>query len=770
MHGTYDFPLVALSIVIAILASYTALALTGRVTVARDNARLAWLLGGSIAMGTGIWSMHFVAMLAFRLPVQIGYNVPLVALSLLAAMAASALALVIASRPSLHPLQLLAAASVMGGGIVTMHYTGMAAIRMPAHLSYNVWLVALSVLIAISASTVALWIFRRLREDESRRGGILKAGAAVLLGFAITGLHYTAMTASHFSAASNEEMAPHGFILATDGLAAAVVIGTFLILVLALLGSVVDHWVRVKLAGADALRESEERYRSVLNQVHEVIFRTDANGCWTFINPAWTEITGFTQEETLGSSVVEQIHPDDRAGVIAAFQSFLDSGENSSRHDVRFLTQSGGTRWLEVHARVSRDATGAFLGTAGSLRDVTEHRRAEEAIRAAREAAEAASRAKSEFLSRMSHELRTPLNAILGFGQLLEIEELTPDNRESVEHILKGGRHLLDLINEVLDMTGIEAGRLRLTTEVVPVCEVAREVLDLLRPLAAQREITLRAHSVQGCSSFVLADRQRLKQVLLNLLSNAIKYNHTGGNVVVASEELPGQRLRISVSDTGDGIPLDRIDRLFTPFERLGAEQSGIEGTGLGLAVSKRITEAMGGTIGVQSHAAAGTGTTFWIELPLGDSPIEIFPLAEASAQRVDETRLADLMTTILYVEDNLANLELVQRILSRRPDIKLIPCMQGELALELARLHQPHLILLDLHLPDVPGEQVLQRLRQAPESREIPVIVVSADATAGQTERLTGFGAQGYLTKPIDVRTFIAVIDNVLTAGGVAA
>ncbi|MGV3710172.1 MAG: MHYT domain-containing protein [Gemmatimonas sp.] len=765
MHGTYDFFLVALSIVIAILASYTALTLAGRVTAARDRVRRAWLLGGSVAMGTGVWSMHFVAMLAFRLPIQVGYDVPLVALSLLAAMAASALAMVIASRPTLNHAQLATAACVMGGGIVTMHYTGMEALRMQAHLTYDPWLVALSVVIAITASAVALWTFRRLREDESRRGAVLKMAAAVVLGFAITGLHYTAMTASHFTPSSDTALLPHGFLLATNELAAAVIMGTLLILVLALGGALVDHWVRVKLAGTEALRESEERYRTVMNDVHEVFFRVDATAHWTFLNPAWTEITGFTIEESIGASIFTHIHPDFREGVADLFTYFADGGDDTSRHDVRFLKRNGGTCWVEVHARVTRDKlTGAFIGTAGSLRDITAHREAEEALRAARETAEAASRAKSEFLSRMSHELRTPLNAILGFGQLLEIEDLTPDNHESVQHILKGGRHLLDLINEVLDMAGIEAGRLRLSSEAVSVSEVGSEVLDLLRPLAAKREITLVAGSVQSCESFVLADRQRLKQVLLNLISNAIKYNHVGGSVTVETKRMDTERMRIFVRDTGDGIPASRIDRLFTPFDRLGAEQSGIEGTGLGLALSKSIAEAMNGSIGVESTARPGEGTTFWIELPLAEDPLEIFQGIETSSQRTAEFSVSACKTRVLYVEDNLANLELVQRIILRRPDVELIPCLQGELGLEFARAHAPHLILLDLHLPDMPGEEVLTRLKASPGTRDIPVIVVSADATTGLTERLNALGAHGYLTKPINVRMFLTAIDEVLS------
>lgn len=770
MHGSHNSLLVAVSIAIAILASYTALALAGRVAVTQGGARRAWLLGGSIAMGIGVWSMHFVAMLAFRLPVPIAYDVPRVALSLLAAIAASALALVVASRPRVGVLQLLVAATLMGGGIATMHYTGMSAMRMPAQLGYDLWLVTLSGLVAVSASAVALGIFRQLRDRDSRHGGWLRGGAAVLLGLAIAGLHYTAMTAAHFTPEPSAAQLPHGFVVATDGLAAAVVIGTLLILVLTLLGSIVDHWVQVKLAGAEALRESESRYRIVVSQVREVIFRTDAAGRWIFLNPAWKEITGFSEAESMGTILIDYVHPEDRVAAHAAFLALAEGSEISLRQEVRCLTRDGSIRWMEVHARVNRDATGVMMGTAGTLRDVTENREAEEALRAAREAADAANRAKSEFLSRMSHELRTPLNAILGFGQLLEVEELTPDNRESVEHILKGGRHLLDLINEVLDLAGIEAGRLRLSAEPVGVSEVAREVLDLLRPLAAKRDITLRAHGAhgahgaQGCTRHVLADRQRLKQVLLNLISNAIKYNDVGGQVVIACEEAAGDRLRVTVQDTGPGIPPDRMDRLFLPFERLGAEQTDTEGTGLGLALSKRLAEAMGGTLDAVSRP--GKGSTFWIELPLAASAVEDWEQLPGECSTLAPSGADGRRMRILYVEDNLANLALVERILSRRPDVELIPSMQGELALELARLHQPDLILLDLHLPGIPGEEVLRRLLHASETREIPVIVVSADATDGQADRLLASGAQGYLTKPLDVCRFLNLVDDVLATG----
>jgi PAS domain S-box-containing protein len=555
---------------------------------------------------------------------------------------------------------------------------------------------------------------------------------------------------------------PTGFQLGSAGLAVPVVMGAFVILTLTLAGSVTDHWVRMRLASAEALRESEERYRSVVSEIDEVIFRTDATGRWTFLNEAWTDITGFGPQESLGARLLDSVHPDDRETSIEQCRPLVEGRVDYCRHDVRYLTKNGGSRWVEVHARATRGADGVLIGTAGVIRDVTERRRSEEALRTAREVAEAASKAKSEFLSRMSHELRTPLNAILGFGQLTELEAVTPTQRENADHILKAGRHLLHLINEVLDITGIESGRLHLSVEPVRVSEAVQEVFDLIGPLAAARKIQLRTVGLDIADPYVHADRQRLKQVLLNLVANAVKYNRDGGIAWVSYEESSEGRMRIVVADTGPGIAADKLARLFTPFDRLGAEQTAVEGTGLGLALSKRLAEAMDGQMGVKTEL--DKGSMFYVDLPKAESPIARMASLDldASASRL-RTDGRGRRYTILYVEDNLSNLTLVQRILALRHDIDLIPAMQGGLALELARLHRPDLVLLDLHLPDIPGEEVLRQLRASPDCRAIPVVVLSADATPGQIERLLAVGAHSYVTKPLDVRPFIEILDSVL-------
>jgi CheY-like chemotaxis protein/anti-sigma regulatory factor (Ser/Thr protein kinase) len=358
----------------------------------------------------------------------------------------------------------------------------------------------------------------------------------------------------------------------------------------------------------------------------------------------------------------------------------------------------------------------------------------------------------------MSHELRTPLNAILGFGQLLELDEVDPGRAESVDQILKAGRHLLALINEILEISRIESGQLRLSLEAVDLSSLVSEALDMFRPLAAERSLRLSAPVEPGTWGWALADHQRLKQVLLNLLSNAVKYNRAGGSVHVQADLGDADVALLTVRDTGIGIPVEDVDRVFVPFDRLGAERTDEEGTGLGLALSKGLVEAMGGAIGITSQV--GEGTTIWLELRRVGPPA---PEAPAELGDDDEPERPVLHRTVLYVEDNLSNVVLVERLLARRPGVQLLTAMQGGLALELALQHVPDLVLLDLNLPDISGEEVLRRVRADPATAETPVVIISADALPRQVSRLLSLGASDYLTKPIDLDRFFAVVDGVL-------
>jgi signal transduction histidine kinase/CheY-like chemotaxis protein len=391
----------------------------------------------------------------------------------------------------------------------------------------------------------------------------------------------------------------------------------------------------------------------------------------------------------------------------------------------------------------------------------------QEALHAAVAEAERANTAKSDFLSRMSHELRTPLNVVLGFGQILEMRgTLGEREQEAVEHILKGGRHLLELINEVLDLSRIESGRMAISPEPVEVADIARDALDLIRPLADERSVRLVA-DLGACGCYVTADRQRLKQVLLNLYSNAVKYNREGGTVTVSCARPTPGRLRLRVTDTGLGVPAALMDRLFEPFERLGAEGTHVEGTGLGLALSKQLVELMGGEIGADSRH--GEGSEFWVELAIAD-PYEAVAAEPGDAEAAVDTvvRSAE-RRRVLLIEDNLANLKVVEGIMAGRSHIEVLPAMTGSLGVELAREQRPDLILLDQHLPDMRGVDVLRRLRAQSETHDIPVVIVSADATPGQIRRMLEFGAADYLTKPLEVPRFLEVVDGLLEKREVA-
>jgi signal transduction histidine kinase/CheY-like chemotaxis protein len=371
--------------------------------------------------------------------------------------------------------------------------------------------------------------------------------------------------------------------------------------------------------------------------------------------------------------------------------------------------------------------------------------------------AEKANDAKSVFLSRTSHELRTPLNAILGFGQLLSMGELDERRSGYVQRIITAGSHLLDLINEILDISRIESGELTLSPEPISVGAVINDAVDLVTPIATARAIEINVE-LEGGPYWARADLQRLKQVLLNLLSNAIKYNRDGGRVDVGVTQ-NGDVVAVQVSDGGPGIAPELLAKLFQPFERLGAERGPVEGTGLGLTLSKGMIEAMGGTITVQS--TPGTGTCFTVQLPAVAPPAHSAVDLPSRA----ETHTRDAKQAVLCIEDNPSNLTLIDQVFSMRPQIELLTAVQGTLGLELAREHLPGLILLDLNLPDIKGTQVLARLKADPRTQDIPVVVVSADASDGQVERLAAAGAETYLTKPIDVRKLLDVVDEVLDA-----
>ena len=389
-----------------------------------------------------------------------------------------------------------------------------------------------------------------------------------------------------------------------------------------------------------------------------------------------------------------------------------------------------------------------------------ERRNAEDQIRQAQSNAEAANRAKTEFLSRMSHELRTPLNAVLGFTQLLEMEEHTERQSESIEHISRAGRNLLDLINEILDIARLDAGRVKFNMETVDVMEVLRQVVTATMPAAAKRKIELRIAETSGEEPFVSADRERLKKILLNLLSNGVKFNQEGGSVTIAIARMDAGKWRISVTDTGIGIPQDKISRLFVPFERLGTREGGTEGgTGLGLALCQRLVRALDGHIGVAS--SPGLGSTFWVELPAADvAPVQPAPPADRATGSLPEAEVE--VHRILYIEDDSTTYYLLDRILTARKGIKLLSALRGQLGCEMAREHKPELILLDMNLPDMTGEQVLRRLKGDPTTAAIPVIPVTGDALGGRGKELADLGITEVIQKPYSVAEIMALIDRV--------
>jgi signal transduction histidine kinase/AmiR/NasT family two-component response regulator len=405
-----------------------------------------------------------------------------------------------------------------------------------------------------------------------------------------------------------------------------------------------------------------------------------------------------------------------------------------------------------------------LIGTDNSVR-----MRVESELNEAMAAAEKANRAKTDFLSSMSHELRTPLNAILGFAQLMESgsPQPTPPQKRNLDQILKAGWYLLELINEILDLALIESGKVTLSREPVSLVEVMLECRAMIEPQAQKRGIGMTFPRFE-IPYFVKADRTRVKQVLINLLFNAIKYNKPGGAVAVEyTLSRPGS-IRICVRDTGAGLAPEQLAQLFQPFNRLGKEASAEEGTGIGLVVTKRLVELMGGAIGAES--AVGVGSVFWIELSLTTAPLLAVREAKRAALVRPQVPYGTPLRTILYVEDNPANLELVEQLIARRPDLHLLSAADGNLGIEFARAYQPEVILMDINLPGISGIAAMKILRADPSTAHIPIIALSANAVPHDIEKALEAGFFNYLTKPIKVKQFMDALDVALKFSQAAA
>ncbi len=514
----------------------------------------------------------------------------------------------------------------------------------------------------------------------------------------------------------------------------------------------------------EQLRWTEESFRLMVESVTDcAIVMLDPEGRVASWNSGAQRIKGYKAEEIIGwhfscfypRDDIESGKPQGDLAIVSAKGRLEDEGWR--------VRKDGSTFWANVVFSAIRDPAGNLRGFAKLTRDLTERRMVEAELINATSVAEKANRAKSEFLSSMSHELRSPLNAILGFAQLMESDSPppTPAQKASIEQILHAGWYLLQLINEILDLAVIESGKLSLSDEPVSLAEVMSECRAMMEPMAEKRAIALTFPSFDT-PSFVRADRTRLKQVLVNLLSNAIKYNLQGGAVVVDCTTSRGRRTRISVSDTGAGLPPGKLALLFEPFNRLGQESTAEEGTGIGLVMAKRLVELMGGTIGVES--TVGSGSVFWFELksaaapelPVDDAPPA--PFAPPSALHPAP------LCTLLYVEDNPANLQLVEKLIARRPDIHLLTAVDATLGIALARERRPDVILMDINLPGISGTEALKMLREDPLTAHIPVLAISANAMPRDIRNGLEAGFFRYLTKPIKVTEFMDALDVVLS------
>ena len=631
MEQSYNFGLASLSVVVATLGAYVAIEIAQYVR-ASGGRRVLWSVGGALALGLGIWSMHFVGMLALRLPVFVWYDVLLVFVSMVAAVGGCAIAFIIFNRPTVNFWQLSLASIFMGLAIASMHYTGMAGMETSARISYDPLIVGASIGVAIVASFAALALTRSLIENASaNRAWVKKLGASLLLGFAIAGMHYTGMAAAHFTGGSAGWTPAHTLVLGTNQLGWIVAVTSVLLLVIALAATRFERWTQI----------TRNRFDNLLDLSPQVVWFGRADGRLTYANPYWYEYTGLSETQTLGDEWTNAIHPEDRERVAGSIRSAVQQGQDYDV-EMRLRGRDDNYCWFLARGRPGRDASGNVDAWLGIAVDIEERKNAEQE-------AWAASQAKSEFLASMSHELRTPLNAIGGYAELLAMGvrgPLNADQAQDIARIRRSQQHLLTLITDVLNFAKVDAGQSEYHITAVPVDEALRDTESMIAPQILQKGLKY-SFKGAGKTAAVLADPEKMQQIVLNLLSNAVKFTDAGGTITLSSE-LVGNCVDIHVADTGAGIAPEKVNRIFDPFVQVDRRlNQPVQGVGLGLAISLDLAHAMGGDVRVES--TLGEGSTFTLSLPraprmeLADMPLPAeLPEPTQAPERPPILELAD--------------------------------------------------------------------------------------------------------------------------------
>lgn len=756
METSYNYFLVGLSVLISMCASYVALELGSRTAATNGQIRVLWLVGGAIAMGQGIWSMHYIGMLAFRMPVPVLYDLPTVVLSLLAAVFASGVALFVISGKGMAWPRATLGALVMGVGIAAMHYIGMAAMRLRAMCDWNIPVVVLSVLIAIVVSLAALWMTFRFRGDLD---GMTprKIGAAVIMGLAVASMHYTGMAAASFHPMPDAGDTSYAVSISSLGIVGIAGV-SFMVLALALITSAVD---RKFVDQSTKLASSERRYRLLFERSLAGVYQSTTDGRLVHCNQAFAEMLGYSDIHECITDLNEASDLVNPSRVVINEKLRLE--KRLENFETSIQRKDSSTAWIVINSTLSEDRDSPVIE--GTILDITSHKEAEAGLKRAIEAAKEANRAKSEFLANMSHEIRTPLNGIIGMTELVLDTDVDPLQKEYLELVKISADSLLHIINDILDFSKIEARKLDIENVDFDLGKVVDESARAIAPRAQDKGLELTSYIAPGVAPFVKGDPTRLRQVILNLLSNAVKFTEFGEiafSVEPDADSDGNPLLHFTVRDTGVGIQTEKLSVIFESFTQADSSDTRrFGGTGLGLTISSQLVALMGGRIWVESEVGTGSRFHFTIPFCLADEPFEQTDFPDPEILRG---------VRVLIADDNSTNRRILKETVTAWA---MVPTLAEDGNQALAAIgkafkegHPYQLILLDYQMPEMDGFQVVERVRKSPELADVSTIMMlSSVDRMNHRSRCRELGVTEYLTKPVRQSVLLNAVMRILSA-----